>query len=130
MRCGMFFQAGAEQPESILNKAAGRNRSRQAVNRNESGDRSMNLGEKQILTIDRFKEFGAYLTDGGAAELTAAWYDKLFTVQPENTQMKVKITAGGKTFASIQKDWTGGCEARKRCWSRPILTSPGGWQPP
>ena len=69
MRCGMFFQAGAEQPESILNKAAGRNRSRQAVNRNESGDRSMNLGEKQILTIDRFKEFGAYLTDGSGSVL-------------------------------------------------------------
>ena len=55
---------------------------------------------------------------GSAKELTAAWYDKLFTAQPENTQMKVKITAGGKTFAADIED----SETGKAFWGKLPLT--------
>ncbi len=55
---------------------------------------------------------------GSAAELTAAWYDKLFTAQPENTQMKVKITAGGKTFAADIED----SETGKAFWGKLPMT--------
>ncbi len=45
---------------------------------------------------------------GSAAELTAAWYDKMFPGNNENASMKVTITAGGKSFtAEIEDSETG-----------------------
>ena len=45
---------------------------------------------------------------GEAKSLTASWYDKVFKSGNEETSMKVKITAGGKTFtADIEDSPTG-----------------------
>lgn len=37
---------------------------------------------------------------GNATELTAAWYDRMFQADKEQTSMKITITAGGKTFTA------------------------------
>ncbi|MBQ9889244.1 MAG: NAD(P)H-dependent oxidoreductase [Bacteroidales bacterium] len=43
-----------------------------------------------------------------AKELTSAWYDKMFKTNNGGTSMKVKITAGGKSFtAAIEDSETG-----------------------
>ena len=55
---------------------------------------------------------------GSAAELTAAWYDKLFTANHEDASMKVKITAGGKTFAADIED----SETGKAFWDKLPMT--------
>ena len=45
---------------------------------------------------------------GEAKSLTASWYDKVFKSGNDQTSMKVKITAGGKTFtADIEDSQTG-----------------------
>ncbi len=45
---------------------------------------------------------------GEANSLTASWYDKVFKSGNDETSMKVKITAGGKTFtADIEDSRTG-----------------------
>ncbi len=45
---------------------------------------------------------------GSAAELTAAWYEKMSPDNKENASMKVTITAGGKSFtAEIEDSETG-----------------------
>ena len=55
---------------------------------------------------------------GSAAELTAAWYDKLFPANHEDASMKVKITAGGKTFAADIED----SETGKAFWGKLPMT--------
>lgn len=55
---------------------------------------------------------------GSATELTAAWYDKLFPANHEDASMKVKITAGGKTFAADIED----SETGKAFWGKLPMT--------
>ena len=55
---------------------------------------------------------------GSAAELTAAWYDKLFPANHEDASMKVTITAGGKTFAADIED----SETGKAFWGKLPMT--------
>ncbi len=55
---------------------------------------------------------------GNATQLTAAWYDKMFPTQNETTAMKVKITAGGKSFTAELED----SETGKSFWGKLPLT--------
>ncbi len=81
------------------------------VTSSSSGISGVEQDAKRLIPQGRFLSESLWIRSaqvGNAKELTAAWYDKLFPDNDKESAMKVKITAGGKSFtADIEDSETG-----------------------
>lgn len=76
-----------------------------------SGISGVEQDAKRLIPQGKFLSESLWIRSsqvGSAKDLTAAWYGKMFTTNNGGSSMKVKITAGGKTFtADIENTETG-----------------------
>ena len=81
------------------------------VTSSSSGISGVEQDAKRLIPQGRFLSESLWIRSaqvGNAKELTAAWYDKMFQDNNKDGSMKVKITAGGKSFtADIEDSETG-----------------------